>query len=163
MTGWSDLHLFEVDGSLQNIKVNIGKANQCFSKAEQATGMVPASSFKTLESFCDAKHLYSSLYSFEEYKFCSQRQRAFNRDPVDEYWQKSSNDALHLSLQLHIPSACLVMSHELLNMPCHDINVTHFLGHHCQAIRNLLQPSTCHTLNYLKFLSCHNCYLQLWK
>lgn len=62
-------------------------------------------------------------------------------------------------------SACLVMSHELLNMPCHNMNVTHFQGHHCQAIRNLPQPSTCHTLalNYLKFLSWHNCYLQLWK
>lgn len=96
------MHLFEVDGSLRHIKVNIGNASQCFSKAEQATRMVPASSFKTLESLCGAEHLYSSLYSFEEYKFYSQRQRVFNGDPVGEHGWESNNDAMHLLLQLHI-------------------------------------------------------------
>lgn len=96
------MHLFEVDGSLRHIKANIGNASQCFSKAEQATRMVPASSFKTLESLCGAEHLYSSLCSFEEYKFYSQRQREFNGDPVGEHGWKSNNDAMHLLLQLHI-------------------------------------------------------------
>lgn len=34
LTSGSDLHLFEVDGSLQHIKVNTPAASQCFSETE---------------------------------------------------------------------------------------------------------------------------------
>lgn len=42
MTSWSDLHLFEVDGSLQHRKVNMTDASQCFSKTENGARTVHA-------------------------------------------------------------------------------------------------------------------------